>query len=166
MGAIDKVIGVQPAPLKKHPDDALFDQYIEKSAGWLTAAINLAIKDDVLHFNPFSGAVPSRKWFAENKPDGRSVKRLPLSEEDMAALRNNLSALKSEDVMLFELLARTGMRPSEAYQIREEFNEAGIRYVIVGAKTDSSERAPVRARWTSNIVCSAMKRRPSPPDMA
>ena len=113
---------------------------VKKKIGWLTAAINLAIKDDVLHFNPFSGVVPSRKWFAENKPEGLSVKRLPLSEEDMTALRSNISALSSEDVMLFELLARTGMRPSEAYQIREEFNEAAIRYVIVGAKTDSSER--------------------------
>jgi hypothetical protein len=67
----------------------------------------------------------------------------------MTALRSNISALSSEDVMLFELLARTGMRPSEAYQIREEFNEAGIRYVIVGAKTDSSERRvpqPLRVR--------------------
>ena len=191
--SIDKVLGVQPEPPKKDPDDELMDRYIEKRAiigpkanearavyatyktlinkpfkdagrqdgerlamhyvergdsmatahkkiGWLTAAINLAIRDDVLHFNPFSGVVPSRKWFAENKPEALPVKRLPFSEDDMTKLRSNLSALKSEDVMLFELLARTGMRPSEAYQIREEFNEASIRYVIVGIKTDLSER--------------------------
>jgi len=42
--------------------------------------------------------------------------------------------------LLFRLLATTGMRLSEAFEIDGEATERGVRYVIVGKKTKQSER--------------------------
>jgi integrase len=42
--------------------------------------------------------------------------------------------------VLFRLLATTGMRLSEAFEIDDEMKERGCRYVIVGKKTEQSER--------------------------
>jgi integrase len=41
---------------------------------------------------------------------------------------------------LFRLLACTGMRLSEAFEIDGEMKERGVRYVIVGHKTEQSKR--------------------------
>jgi integrase len=77
-------------------------------------------------------------------PDGKPVSdatvRLPLDEHDMALARARLDELDPEDRLLWLLLATTGMRLSEAFHIREEFQELGQRYVIVGSKTDQSQR--------------------------
>jgi site-specific recombinase XerD len=77
---------------------------IHKKMGWLTAAVNLAIKEGRLKFNPFSSVVPKR----DNKQ-----KRLPLSEADMKEAKRNLGRLDKGDQVLFRLLATTGMRLSE-----------------------------------------------------
>src|SRR5207248_2786321 len=104
---------------------------IKKKVGWLTAAVNLAIKEDRLTRNPFSGVVPKRD---------DSQQRLPLSDADMREAKRNLSRLDASDQVLFRLLACTGMRLSEAFEINSEATERGCRYVIVGAKTEQSKR--------------------------
>jgi integrase len=104
---------------------------IQKKVGRLTAAVNLAINEGRLKFNPFSGIVPKR--------DDKQ-KRLPLSEADMKEAKRNLAQLSEADQLLFRLLATTGMRLSEAFEIDGELMERGCRYVIVGKKTEQSER--------------------------
>jgi integrase len=108
---------------------------VEKKVGWLRAAVNMAVEDQRLSFNPFQKVVP-------RLDDG--LQKLPLSEEDMVTARSNLDHLSASDQLLWKLLATTGMRLSEPFQITEEFAEKHgretIRYVIVGTKSDSSER--------------------------
>jgi integrase len=104
---------------------------ITKKIGWLTAAVNLAIKEGKLKFNPFSGVVPQRD---------DAERRLPLSDADIAEAKSKLDKLSDADQLLFRLLATTGMRLSEAFQIDGEGTEGGARFVIVGKKTDQSLR--------------------------
>jgi integrase len=103
----------------------------QKKITWLCAAVNLAIKEDKLRFNPFSGVVP-------NLDD--SVRRLPLDDADMKAIRAKLKQLDKSDQLLLRVLGTTGMRLSEAFEIDGEANERRCRYVIVGRKTPQSER--------------------------
>jgi integrase len=110
---------------------------IAKKVGWLTAACNLAIKEGRLKFNPFASIVPARN-------DG--IRRLPLSDADMRLIKRNLNKLSDLDRILFRFLAATGMRLSEAFEIDGEMNERGVRYVIVGKKTEQSlRRVPLPA---------------------
>jgi len=82
--------------------------------------------------SPFSAIVPERK-------DAQT--RLPLSEADIKLCKRNLSKLGETDRLLFRLLASTGMRLSETFQIDgEEPKEKGCRFVIVGRKTKQSKR--------------------------
>jgi integrase len=104
---------------------------ITKKIGWLTAAVNLAIKEGKLKFNPFSGVVPQRD---------DAERRLPLSDADIAEAKSKLAKLSDTDALLFRVLATTGMRLSEAFQIDGEGTEGGARFVIVGKKTDQSLR--------------------------
>jgi integrase len=104
---------------------------ITKKIGWLTAAVNLAIKEGKLKFNPFSGVVPQRD---------DAERRLPLSDADIAEAKSKLGKLSDADQLLFRVLATTGMRLSEAFQIDGEGAEGGARFVIVGKKTDQSLR--------------------------
>jgi integrase len=104
---------------------------IRKKIGWLVAAVNLAIKDSLLTHNPFSGVVPKRD-------DAQT--RLPLDDADMKAIRSGLDRLDKGDRLLLRMLAATGMRLSEAFEIDCESKERGIRYVIVGRKTKQSKR--------------------------
>ena len=104
---------------------------IQKKITWLNAAVNLAIKESKLTFNPFSNVVPKR--------DDKQV-RLPLSEADIKNVKRNLGQLDKGDQLLFRLLAATGMRLSEAFEIDDEMKERGCRYVIVGHKTPQSHR--------------------------
>ncbi|MFY9895551.1 MAG: site-specific integrase, partial [Xanthobacteraceae bacterium] len=104
---------------------------IQKKITWLNAAVNLAIKESKLTFNPFSSIVPKR--------DDKQ-KRLPLSEDDIKNAKRNLGQLGESDQLLFRLLAATGMRLSEAFEIDREMNERGCRYVIIGKKTPQSHR--------------------------
>jgi integrase len=104
---------------------------IQKKITWLNAAVNLAIKESKLTFNPFSGIVPKR--------DDKQ-KRFPLSEADIKNAKRELGQLDKNDQLLFRLLAATGMRLSEAFEIDSELKERGCRYVIIGKKTPQSHR--------------------------
>jgi integrase len=104
---------------------------IRKKLMWLNAAVNLAINEGRLKFNPFSSIVPDR---------GDSEKRFPLNDDDMATVKHRLGGLDKRDQLLFRVLATTGMRLSEAFQIDGENIERGVRYVMVGSKTEQSER--------------------------
>jgi integrase len=110
---------------------------IQKKIGWLTAAVNLAIDEATLKFNPFSSIVPER--------DDKQ-RRLPLSEADIRNVKRNLDRLDEGDQQLFRVLAATGMRLSEAFEIDGEMKERGCRYIIVGRKTSQSlRRVPLPA---------------------
>jgi integrase len=104
---------------------------IQKKIGWLTAAVNLAIDEAKLKFNPFSSVVPDRK---------DKQRRLPLTESDLRNVKKNLDQLDKGDQLLVRLLATTGMRLSEAFGIDGEMKERGCRYIIVGRKTSQSLR--------------------------
>ncbi len=104
---------------------------IQKKITWLNAAVNLAIKESKLTFNPFSSIVPKR--------DDKQ-KRLPLSEADIKNAKLEFAQLDEKDQLLFRLLAATGMRLSEAFEIDSEMKERGCRYVIIGKKTPQSHR--------------------------
>ena len=115
---------------------------IRKKLMWLVAAINLAINERKdgdplkLKFNPFVSIVPNPK---PGEP-GASERRFPLDDDDIAATKRKLGSLDKGDQLLFRVLATTGMRLSEAFQIDGEKTERGLRYVIVGSKTEQSER--------------------------
>lgn len=102
-----------------------------KKVGHLCAAVNLAISDGILKVNPFSRVVPKLK---------DSIRRLPLSNQDMHLASENLYRLRDSDKTLWILLATTGMRLDEAFQINEDYVEEGLRYVVVGTKTTTSLR--------------------------
>jgi len=105
---------------------------IEKKIAWLNAAVNLAISEGQhKSINPFSAIVPELK---------DSQRRLPFKDEDMKAIKRNLSRRDKSDQLLVCLLASTGMRISEAFEIEGEDKERGVRYVIVGKKTEQSLR--------------------------
>jgi integrase len=117
--------------VKHFMDKSLKSATIEKKLAWLNAACNLAIKEGKLKFNPFAGIIP-RLDDAE--------RRLPLADADMKAIKGNLARLDMADQLLVRLLASTGMRLSEAFEIDGEEKERGVRYVIVGRKTEQSTR--------------------------
>ena len=73
-------------------------------------------------------------------------RRLPLNEADMEECQRNLDKLSESDRLLFRLLASTGMRLSEAFEIDKEEKERGCRFVIVGKKTEQPlRRVPLPA---------------------
>jgi hypothetical protein len=93
---------------------------VTKKIGWLNAAVNLAIKEGKLKFNPFSSIVPKR----DDK-----LTRLPLDDADMKTIRSNLAGLDTSDQVLLRLLGSSGMRLSEAFEIDGEHKEHGCRFV-------------------------------------
>jgi len=110
---------------------------VRKKLAWPTAAVNLAIADGKLKFNPFAAVAPKKK---------DSTRRLPLDDADIAAINDNLSRLNASDQLLIRMLASTGMRLAEAFEIEGEKIERGIRYVIVGTKNEQSlRRVPLPA---------------------
>ena len=110
---------------------------IEKKVGWLNAAVNLAIKEGRLKFNPFASVVPKRN---------DKQRRLPLSDDDIKVIKRNFGKLSESEQLLFRVLASTGMRLSEAFEIDSEEKERGCRFVIVGKKTEQSlRRVPLPA---------------------
>jgi integrase len=58
----------------------------------------------------------------------------------MKNAKHSLDRLEDDDQVLFRLLAATGMRLSEAFEIDGELKERGCRYVIVGKKNEQSLR--------------------------
>jgi integrase len=110
---------------------------VRKKIGWMTAACNFAIKEGHLKSNPFSGIVPKAK---------DADRRLPLSDADIAECKAKLDTLSDADKLLLRVLASTGMRLGEAFQIDGEGTENGVRFVTVGSKTDQSlRRVPLPA---------------------
>jgi integrase len=64
----------------------------------------------------------------------------------MRLIKRNLDKLSDLDQTLFRFLAATGMRLSEVFEIDGEMKERGVRYVIVGKKTEQSlRRVPLPA---------------------
>jgi integrase len=106
-------------------------QTVAKKLSHLCAAVNLAIDEGKLTFNPFANIAPKAD-------DG--IIRLPLGDDDMALVRSHLHELREEDQLLWKWLAMTGMRLEEPFQVSDEYKENGIRYVIVGTKTTTSKR--------------------------
>jgi integrase len=128
-----------------HMDKGNKSASMKKSIGRLRSAVNFAIKEKKLQFNPFAGIVP--------KLDDAD-KRIKLDDADMVAVRAKIDALddagepylSEADRLLLRLVGSTGMRLSEAFQIDGEQNEDGARFVIVGTKTASSlRRVPLPA---------------------
>ncbi len=97
----------------------------------LVATVNLAIKDGKLTFNPFIGCVQDRDDEEE---------REAFDDADMKRIRANLHRLSKSDQLLVRLLATTGMRRGEAFEINREQIENGIRFVTIGTKTPQSLR--------------------------
>jgi integrase len=112
-------------------DQGIKSATIRKKLMWLAAAVNLAIGDGILKFNPFSGVVAKRN---------DEQMRLPLDDADIRNIKHNLGSLHNSDQLLIRLLATTGMRLSEAFEIDCDRKERGCRYVIVGSKTPQSRR--------------------------
>jgi integrase len=104
---------------------------VKKKVGRVCAAVNLAIKEGKLTFNPFSGV-------ATLKDD--ATKRVQLDEAEITLALANLDKFSKSDALLFRLLAATGMRPGEPFEIEGEKIEKGVRYVVVGTKTKQSKR--------------------------
>lgn len=104
---------------------------VQKKVGHLCAAVNLAMDEGKLKFNPFSSIIPKRD-------DAKD--REKLFEPEMKLIRDGRDTFDREEWLLYMLCATTGMRRGEAYGIEREYVEDGIRYVIVGTKTDQSLR--------------------------
>lgn len=104
---------------------------VAKKLSFLRAACNIALDDGKIRGNPFV-RIPLK--------NNDSLRRVPLSAADMQKVRENLRILTDHDQLLWVWLASTGMRLGEAFQIREEFEEEGSRYVMIGTKTRSSQR--------------------------
>ena len=103
----------------------------------LVAAINLAIDEGKLSFNPFAGCVP----VCDDEEE-----RDAFTDEDMLLIRANLHKLDANDQLLVRLLATTGMRRGEAFAIDREEIEDSIRFVTIGTKTAHSlRRVPLPA---------------------
>lgn len=98
----------------------------------LVAAVNLAI-DEGKHkgINPFASCVPKRD---------DELERAPFDDADIKKIRANLHKLEKSDQLLLRVLANTGMRRGEAFEIASEKTEDGIRYCEVGTKTPQSRR--------------------------
>jgi site-specific recombinase XerC len=110
---------------------------VQKKIGWLNAAVNLAIDEGKLKFNPFSSIVRDR--------DDKQ-RRLPLNETDIRNVKRNLDRLDESDQLLFRVLASTGMNLSEPFEIDGELKEKGCRYVVIGSKTSQRlRRVPLPA---------------------
>jgi integrase len=98
----------------------------------LVATVNLAIKEGKLTIvNPFSGVIPERDDEEE---------RDAFDDNDMKLIRANLQRLSKSDQVLVRLLATTGLRREEAFEIDREQTENGIRFVTIGSKTPQSVR--------------------------
>jgi integrase len=105
---------------------------VVKKIGWLRAACRFAIKEGRLQFNPFAEVV------SENSKD--ELRRKPLGDAEMAVCKKHLGTLSERDQVLFRFLATTGARLGEAFHIDGEQSERGVRYVVIGSKTEASLR--------------------------
>lgn len=142
-------------------DQGLKSSTIEKKIAWLNSAVHFATNEGRFHtINPFSSIAP--RGGTDGNDDAED--RQPISDDDMKIIRRNIGKLNASDQLLIRLLGSTGMRLGEAFEIgatvkmkvRKKVNgkwetrwedrtnsdetERGIRYVVVGHKTDQSRR--------------------------
>ena len=111
---------------------------IQHKVARLTAAVNFAIKEGKLSFNPFSSIIPKTK---------DAERRKPFDDDDMRVIKSNLDKLTPADRLMVTILATTGMRLGETFHIKGESKERGVRYVMVGSKTEQSlRRVPLPAK--------------------
>jgi len=98
----------------------------------LVAAVNLAI-DESKHsgINPFVNVVPQRDDTDE---------REGFTDADMKVIRANLHKLDKDDQLLLRVIASTGMDRGEAFAIASERIENGVRYCVVGTKSEARPR--------------------------
>jgi integrase len=105
---------------------------LKKRMTRLCAAVNLAIAEGKhAGINPFESVVVDRK---------DADTRAPYSDEDIKKIRANLHKLDKQDQLLVRVLATTGVRRGEAFEIASEATEGGIRYCEIGTKTPQSRR--------------------------
>jgi integrase len=105
----------------------------------LAALVNMAIDEGKFNgVNPFARVAPSRD---------DALERVPFSDTDIALIKSKLGELPESRSLLLHVLATTGMRLSEAFQIRGEATELsgphlgrGVRYCVIGSKTSNSKR--------------------------
>jgi len=97
----------------------------------LAATVNLAIDEGKLSFNPFSSVVA----VSDDEEE-----REAFNDDDITLIRANLHQLSENDQLLVRILATTGVRRGEAFEIDREETEDGIRFVTIGTKTAQSFR--------------------------
>ncbi len=97
----------------------------------LVAMANFAIAEGAITLNPFHGVVAMA---------GDADRRLPFDDDDMKLIRDHLHELDKSNQLLVRVLASTGMRRGEAFEIDNEAVENGVRYCVVGTKTEASRR--------------------------
>jgi integrase len=97
----------------------------------LVAMVARAISEGKLTCNPFVGCVPNRD---------DSEDREGFSDADVDLIRVNLHKLDKHDQLLVRLVASTGMDRGEAFSIAGERIENGIRYCLIGTKTEARPR--------------------------
>ncbi|TXN65367.1 tyrosine-type recombinase/integrase [Methylobacterium sp. WL18] len=106
---------------------------VKKKIMWLRAMVRLAMMDfkPKITFNPFENVIP-------NIQD--AIQREPMPEEDVKLIRENRHTFDDREWLLYLLCETTGMRREEAYSIDRDQVESGVRFVIVGKKTQQSRR--------------------------
>lgn len=94
----------------------------------LIAVVNLALTEGKLTGrNPFVGCVT-------NRDTNKSEERDAISDADMELIRQNIHKLRDSDQLYLRLVACTGVRRNEAFQIASERKEDGIRFCIVSSR--------------------------------
>jgi integrase len=106
---------------------------VVKKVGHLGAICEVAIHFGRLksNLNPFHAVVPNLK-----DADRRDI----ITEEEMAVMRGKLHTLREDQQLLWMLIATTGMRRGEAWDIMGEQEEDGLRKVRIGTKSPQSDR--------------------------
>lgn len=117
--------------LQDMADEPLKSATLRRKMVPLVAAVNLAIDEGKLKFNPFASVVSNRQDEDE---------RAPFDDADVKKIKANIHKLEPNDQLLLRVLATTGMRRGEAFEIRGEKTEDGIRYCEIGSKTPQSRR--------------------------
>jgi integrase len=98
----------------------------------LVSAVTLAINEGKhAGINPFVGVVPNRK-------DSKTVEGF--TDADMKLIRANVHKLAKADQLLLRVLASTGMDRSEAFSVKGERTDNGVRYCVIGTKTEARPR--------------------------
>ena len=115
----------------------------------LVATVNLAIDEGKLTFNPFSGVVP----IVMTKTNA-----IRSTNDDMKLIRANLHQLDKSDQLLVRLLATTGLRRGEAFEIDRE--EIERRHPVCDHR--QQDAAIAAAAFHSRLTCCPTCRRRSP----